>query len=880
MILRTALLRSLIAVSVGLATPALVHAQDAPASTQTPSATQALHTRVTWNGHAYDVKLLQKKKERAVEILDRRGRRTAYERIPTTALSSLRNPRLSSTERSVKGQASILEVRITGDNFSGTTTAYHMVFVRPENNPRLIWAGRQSSSGTGERFRIEDLDESGKEQLVTYAQSPTVNFCGKEEAPLFPRVWNERTQEFDLISKPVSLPSDTPQLTAESHTPPHHWAVGTQWRGVSSDAGHRVIRSYGRAPARLWDNDPRTEWRAQGPNAGTGNFVTAHINAYANLAGIAYTLPEDPAFHPQTLAIHTESSHYIVELPAGQITGYIALPAIESTACVTLSILEARPRAQGVGFAELHVYTALDVGDPDTVFETHILTPYREAQTRIEHEAIAQLMTLDDPRLARGAVQLLQELGRDAQVPIIDALMSTEHGRKELYKALQKTELSSAAIAALGRALRGTPDENVDALFEILDHTTQRNIEHSIIRILSRSLTAKDAPRLLPYLKNAPSTWRGDFVFGLAKISKRDIDVLLHALSGSLVADPILLRASMRIARRDHAIAYTPDPQSVQNLERALDHDNGTIARLAYELVGWLHIESLQDRLLFAFENDPQSTIRLAAFRGLVHDANTQEHADTSETLLLRAMRSDDPSMRIEAARQFRTRTLSEREIDTLLDALRTERWPEAMRPLLTALIRQKDDVTDEKVASLLLKKERSLLRTALVAWQSRSTPVRLDILLSLYDEARTSDSLLSNWIHAVANISTDEAAATLRDLYDTSTPTLRVQAEILEALGRQRIDSNIRVLQSNLTHPDASELRRAAARGLAWYTKHPDVKADLQRARTNEEDPAAKRAIEHALKAIESSERARELLLRESPQSSAPDPQNVVNTP
>src|SRR5699024_8456319 len=146
--------------------------------------------RVTWNGHAYDVKLLQKKKERAVEILDRRGRRTAYERIPTTALSSLRNPRLSSTERSVKGQASILEVRITGDNFSGTTTPYHMVFVRPEHNPRLIWAGRQSSSGTGHRFRIEDLDESGKEQLVTYAQSPTVNFCGKEEAPLFPRVWN------------------------------------------------------------------------------------------------------------------------------------------------------------------------------------------------------------------------------------------------------------------------------------------------------------------------------------------------------------------------------------------------------------------------------------------------------------------------------------------------------------------------------------------------------------------------------------------------------------------------------------------------------------------------------------------------------------------
>lgn len=838
---------------------------------QATSDASGRESRAVWGGQNFTVRVLRTERERHVEIRDRHNQRIAYERIPSTALSSARNLRITAQERPIKGSTSALDVRIEGEGFGGATSVYQLLFTAPHANPRLIWAGRHVTTGTGERLEIQDLHGKGKEQIVTYAQSPTVQFCGQEQAPLFPRVWNEHERTFELISLRPHLPANPQKLEVQREAPAQHWGVGAAWHGVSSDAGHRVLRSYGKAPERLWDHDLDTAWRTQGPDGGVGNFITAQINPAAALAGIHYALTKDPAYRPQQIALTTESATYLVDIPTSQQEGYIALPSVEATRCVTLSIVEASPKARGAGFAELHLYTGLDVGAPEEVFETQILAPYREAPNRIEQERIAQLLVIDDPRLAQGAVRMLQELDRDGQAPVIDALMRTENGRVALYQALQNTELSSSAIAALGRALRTNDPENIDALFDILDHTNKRNIEHSIIRILSRSISAKDAPRLIPYIESAPSTWRGDFVFGLAKIPKRDIHLLLHALNGSLVSDPVILRAATRIARREQALPLTLDPTSIAHLERALDHDNGTIARIAYELVGWLHVEALQPRLLLAFEDDTQSQIRLAAFRGLVHYATIQEPEDQGTSLLLRALRSDDPSMRIEAARQFRTRDLHNNEVDFILDALRQERWPEASRPLLTALIRQKDAAIDAKVAALLLKKDRSLLRTALVAWQSRSEPVAFDTLTSLVAEAQSSDSLLSNWVRAAGNVANEDAAQYLRAMFSETRTSDRIRAEILESLGRQRMDENIALLSAQLQNQEVAELRRAAARGLAWYTRHPEVKRDLKRAQLQEKEPAVQRSIAHALQAIYTAESARELLLREHPADELP---------
>lgn len=868
--LRTFLTLSALGVATQLSIAPNSWAQSHPPSADT-SPSSARSTHITWNGYAYTVRLVGTQRDRHVEVLDRREQRVAYQRIPNTALASVRNLSLHAEERTVQGRTNILDVRITGAGLGNAPFTYQLIFTAPYNAPRLIWAGRHITTGTGERFTTEDLDGDGKEELVTYAQSPTVSFCGQEHAPLFPRAWNEHLLEFELVSIRPPLPTHATPLNVQSSAPANHWGVGAEWRGVSSDAGHRVLRSYGRAPARLWDHDPNTEWRTQGPQGGVGNFISGQVNPYAQLAGIGYTLSQDPAYHPQTIALSTETSVFVIDLPRDQTEGYIALPKLDTTACVTLSIVDASSKARGAGFAELHIYTGLDVGTPSEVFETQILTPYRQAPNRIEQERIAQLLTIDDARLARGAVRLLQELDRDAQVPIVDALMRTNNGRQELYQALQKTELSSSAIAALGRALRTKDPDNVDALFDILDHTTQRNIEHSIIRILSRAIRAQDAPKLLPYIENAPSTWRGDFVFGLAKIPKRDVHILLHALRGSRVSDPVILRAATRIARREQALSVTLDDQSIQNLERALNDDNGTVARIAYELTGWLHVEALQDRLVHAFENDPQSHIRLAAFRGLVHYSGMQSDDEDSASLLLQALQSDDPSMRIEAARQFRTRNIHPNEVDFILRALREERWPEASRPLLTALIRQKDEALDARIAALLLKKDRSLLRTALVAWQSRSQPLDFNILTSLVEEAESSDSLLSNWVHVAGNISTEDAATYLRTMFDAPRYSDRVRAEMLESMGRQRVDTNVALLRAQLQNKNSAELRRAAARGLAWYTQHPEVKRDLQRAQQDEDDVNVQRSIEYALQAIRTAQNARELLLREHPEDDLP---------
>lgn len=843
---------------------ALPHLDDAAAAPAEASQDADDHQRdhITWNGDDYTLRVERKRRAYHVYLTDSKGKSLADERIPNTALGSVKHLGIDAQIRNVRGQKPLLDVRVTADHTRDDAPIYQMIFLDTSRGPQQIWARRQATTGTGERFEIEDLYGDGNDQLVIYAQSPTVDFCGQEKSPLFPRVWNHKKGEFELISLPPALEEDTPTLIVQDAAPTRHYRVGTELRGVSSDAGHRVLRSYGRAPARLSDSDPSTTWLTQGPDGGIGNFLSAQINPHAGLAGIAYTLPEPAEQRPARIALHTESSTYTVTLPQDQRQGYIPLPGVEDTRCITLSILEVPRGAEQVGFATLKLYTGLDVEDPRTVFETRIFTPYKESDSRIEQERIAQLMHIDDPALAKQATALLQDLDRDAQVPIIDALMRTENGRTTLYKALENTELSSAAIAALGRALRQKPEETIAPLFDILDQTKKRNIRHSIVRILSRSLTEQDALRLLPYTHDAPSTSRGDLVFGLAQASKRQANALLHALDGSRVNDPIILRALIRIARRDTRIVTDLDEESLTKLRDALDHDNGTIARLAYELTGWLHIEALHDRLTSTFESDPQPTIRHAAFRGLIHYNETapQKHLDT--TLLRTALQSDDPTTRIEAARQFRGRNLAPDDIELLREAIKNERWPEATRPLLTALIRQSDPDLDHDISKLLLRKHRSLLRTALVAWQSRKDAPDFSVLEPLYVEAQTSDSLLASWVRAVSSIPSDAAAEALRSHQQDDTHSLRIRTELTEALGRQRNEQNIDLLIQTLTDASDAALRRAAARGLTWYTDDARVTSALEGAKSREEDKDVQNAIRHALRAIQSAKQARELLL------------------
>lgn len=870
MILRKLVTVSALSLLLLASTTGYAQRNDAPlahASTNDAAAPRFISTDVTWDGTSYKIQLVTEKRERHIEVLNTRGKVLYRQRIPTTALSSIRDLRIEANERPVRGKSPILDVHLSGQSFQNSDVSYRLVFIKDRQTIDMIWASRQTANAIGERLEIENVRGGRSDDLVIYARSPRIQFCGRDHAPLFPRIWDDKRGEFTPISQVPEVDALAQQLTVSKEHPAHHWGVGTELRSVSSDAGHRVLRSYGRAPKRLWDNDFATEWHAQGPDAGAGTFLTAQINTVAGLAGISYVLPHDKALHPRRLLLNTEQTSYVVEVPSNQRQGYIALPQIEDTACITLTILDAAHGARSIGFTELHFYTGLDVGTPETVFEERILQPYRDADSRIEQEQIAALMTINNPRLAQGAVTLLGTLDRDGQVPVVSALMRSEHGQNALYDALKNTELSSAAIAELGRSLRREAVHGIEPLFDILEHTTERNIEKSIIRILSRSLRSEDALRLLPYIENSRSASRGDLVFGLAKAPKRELNALLHTLNGSFVGDQIILRAATRIGRREQARTVELDDQSIRKLEQALDHDNGTIARIAYELIGILRVDALRPRLVDAFEHDPQSIIRLAAFRGLAHyraQPNDTPKNTSDTSLLLQAMESEDPTMRIEAARYFRGHSMDEEEIDVLLEAIRKERWPDASRPLLTALIRQQREDVDLQVSRLLLNKERTLLRTALVAWQSRRTPPTFEVLAPLYDLARITDAHLSNWVRVVGHVHSDEAAEELMTHVRSGEHSTRVRAEMLEALGRQRLDQNIEYLEATLRDSDAPELRRAAARGLAWFTKNKDVKGALERAKEVETEAHVKRSIDAALKAITQAENAREILLRE----------------
>lgn len=823
-----------------------------------------LETPTTWRGQRFVVRSSIIDGRRHVQLFDSRGKLAAEQAIPRTALSSVDNLQLIARETPVRGNDNVLDVRIEGRAFGGAVVAYQSVFGLDARGRTVltVWSGRLAEAETGDTFHIEDLDGDGKDELVLYAQTPTVTFCGRTKAPLFPRVWDTKSQSFRPVHLRPALPSGTRRIDVRDEAPERRWSVGTELRSVSSSASRAVDRSYGRAPSSLSDGDDSTVWLARTGSGEAGDFISAQINPAAGLAGFAYTLPEDPALRPKRLLLSTQSGTFDIAIPANQRSGYAALPEVMSTDCATISIVETASRSRGVGFAELHFYTGLDVGGAQESLEARVFAPYRQANNAIERNRIAQLMRVNDPALVEGAIAMLPTLDLGQQAPVVDALMSSELGQKAVYAELSHGKLSSAAIAAVGRSLSRGEGQGIDELYLVLERSNDQDTRESLLRVVSRTVTSQDALRLLPLVTHASSSSRADIAFGLGQAQFTDIDTLLSALEGKPEIDLVLLRAVSRIARRQagrHPAQLHAD--AIEKLNQAMDDENGTVARVAYQLSGILGVTVLRPRLLDAFENDPNAHIRLAALKGLAeYDRYFAE--DTGNTvLLIDALESEDPSIRIAAAQLLRERTLDELEINFIVSTLKKEIWTEASRPLVVALIRQSRSDVDQRVADLLLHLDPSMLRTAFVTWQSRQTPPSFAALNKVFDRARPNETYLIAWTRAAARVETEEAAHALRTHFADERLPLRARTALLEALGRQRMASNLPVLMTQLAESGSVDIRRAAARGLAWYDQHPEAQDALESAREHERNETVLDAVSASLKALDMARTTRELL-------------------
>lgn len=859
--------RTMTSAPAGFARPQLPPAGSA---TSDPSRFAIPHVSspVQWRGVSYTRHNEERNGAHVVLLRDARGREVWSTTVPKTALALVEDLVVLHEEVPVRGQAPLLEIRFEGKGLGGSPIAYR-IFLTQESRgqaPITVWQGRESEGETGDTFHIRDLDGDGKDEIVLFAQTPAVRFCGQEQTPLFPRVWDPKTQSFRLISLRLPIRAGTPTLPVLAEAPSDRWDNDANLQAVSSNERRTVVRSYGNAPAVLHDGDLSTAWFDNAPGRGIGTFVSATVHPMAGLAGIAYAHPESSTDRATSVMISVEDGRaFLADLPPNQRQGYIPLPEVMASSCVTLAVLDAHPRAQRIGFAELHVHTGLDVMPFEEAINARIVRPYLEAEDTIARTRIAQLVVVNDDTVVAAAIQVLQDVEPAAQGPLVDALLRTEKGRAGVYDLLVRGKLSATAVAAVGRSLNRGAGVGVDQLYDLLGRSNDDEARIALIRVISRTVSGQDALRLLPVLATAPANSRTDLAFGLGQAQFTDIDTLLLELRGEPAKDLVVLRAVSRIARRQAGRTRPPlSPEAVEKLAAALDDDNGTVARVAFQLAGILGVDSLRPRLQIALEKDPHSAIRLAALKGIsAYDAHFAEAAGDS-VLLIDLLEDNDPSVRITAAQLLRDRQLSETEINYVFQALRREVWSEASRSLVVALIRQNRSDIDIRLAETLQHVDVSLDRTAFITWQARQRPAPLAALERMEQRARPNETNFIAWTRSIARIQSPTAAALLHRVFQDQHLPIRSRAAVLEAMGRQRQVESIALLIDTLENSGSVDHRRAAARGLAWFEQRPDVRSALNAALDAERNETVLSAIQSALRALDLGQTTREILLHE----------------
>lgn len=824
---------------------------------------RSVEEHLNWRGSNYRAVLNASRSGSKLQLFDARGRSVWETTIPSTALAMIDTLSLESDVEEVAGQRDLLNLLVTGISTSDLQARFRVVIdTDSRGNLRTLWQGREAANEPGDTLVVRDLNGDREDEIVLFARSPQVYHCGMEQAPLFPRVYDRREGVFRPISLRPAVPSSAVEATLKEEIPTRRFSNDTALESVSTNDDRISGRSYGRAPRALSDSNPDTVWKL--PISSTvGAFVTAHVNPYARLRGVSFERPSDgPLPRFRALISVSDGSVFTVEVPAGFAKGMIELPEAVNTTCATLSIVEWDRNRAHLAFAEIAFHSSLDVGDITEIVNHEIIDPYIAADSAVDRIRIANLLNRADENVVRAIDARFDEIPAGAQAPIVEALLRTPYGRDAVYVRLTQGNLSPSSIAAVGRAL--TRDESGSReIRQILDSTKDEAARVALIRVLSRSVTQKDALTLLPLLEDVTESSRADLAFGLGQALFTDIDTLIQSLGANKESDLVVLRAvariSGRVAGRQRA---NLSESSLQKLNEAMDHENGTIARVAYKLAGSLGVESLRDRLLSAITSDPSGPIRLAALQGLAFYDEHFLDDGPNNAVVLETLSDHDPSMRIAAANILRERTVSETEVDFVLDALRREIWPDAQRSLVVALVRQSRPDIDLRVADAIVHRgDLALARAAFVNWQARQAVAPMSAILKLETMAKTNESSFIAMVRSTARIDEPSAHEAMTRWLEEKSGDVRLRSTVIEAMGRQRHLGHLPTLTHILAEDGGVDARRAAARALAWYEGNRSAREALLNAKAEERNPQVLESVEYALRAIEQAQYTRELL-------------------
>lgn len=755
---------------------------------------------------------------------------------------------LASSERSQFVSASFTRGRV----FVST----HEVVLRVprDDGPcSVIWQSSYSDAAAGERIVPWSAEGGPPSSVALVVNSNAIAQCGPDRALIQARMYDEIDGSFKTKDWLPTLRPDSPTVSSSDEPLTDRFADDGIIQYISSDATTSLFTDPRAVPRSLTDNDRDTVWREGVDGSGVHSFIGGITRGPIAIVGVRIRVPDmAEGTGVSRWILRTDERDYVLDSEGGGDETFL-LPGLANPGCFLLFAQEMAPGATTLVIGELSLLTELDLGELATPID-QIVASFEQNDNSpwSRNDAVIVLGSGSLDTNAALAERLPNARFRERGI-IVEALASSESGRRELIGLIHDRRLSERELERVGQVIRQR-HVPTDFILETLD-SSDADVIDSLLAFLVESIPPEEADRLLPWAGHPapdsvipPLSSSPDIAEGLGRGSANALSRYLNELDGRAGHDVDILRAILIIARREGSEqrALALPGHAANSISDALDNKNGTVVRLALAVAGQLRISSLTGRLVEMARNDQHPEIRSSAIAALRFFAS---ESDDAKQAILDGIEDSSPSVRMSAATALRFVQLDEVSVGVLGSRLEDESWPDIRKTLLTALASQPGRAASIRLAQYLEIAPGRDVRRAMIAVQNRSEPLPGNFLIDLFAAHESDTRTQVAIVRTMADSGGRLTARFLRDRAIDEDEEMQIRQAAIETIGRRRTITEVAELILLLQHDDA-QLRRAAARGLAFFPDERIENAIRQRLDVEEIDEV-RNALSSSLRSV-----------------------------
>lgn len=708
-----------------------------------------------------------------------------------------------------------------------------------EDGPcNVIWQSSYSDAAAGERVIPWSAEGGPPTSVALVVNSGAIAQCGPDQALIQARIYDELDGSFKRKDWRPGLRADSPRIAPAPEPLTDRFADDGIVQYISSDATTSAFTDPRAVPRALTDNDPETVWREGVEGSGLYSFIGGTTRGPIAIVGVRIRVPEMvEGTGVSQWILRTEERDYVLESAGGTDETFL-LPGLASPGCFLLFAQEMAADATTIVIGELSLLTELDLGELATPID-QIVGSFEQDDNSpwSRNDAVIVLGSGSLDTNAALADRLPNARFRERGI-IVEALASSESGRRELIELIHERKLSERELERVGQVLR---QRNVptDFILNTLD-SSDADVVDSLLAFLVESIPPEEADRLLPWAGHPapdsvipPINSSPDVAEGLGRGTPNVLSKYLNELDGRAGHDVDILRAILIIARREGSEqrALALPAHAAASIDTALNNENGTVVRLALAVAGQLRIASLTTRMVEIARNDQHPEIRSSAVAALRFFADQSPDATQA---VLDGIEDPSPSVRLSAANALRFIRLDEISVGVLGSRLEDEPWPDIRQSLLTALASQPGRAASIRLTQYLEVAPGRDVRKAMIAVQNRTEPLPGNFLIGLFEAHESDTRTQVAIVRTMADTGGRLTSRFLRDRATDKQEEMQIRQAAIETIGRRRTISEVAELILLLQDEDA-RLRRAAARGLAFFPDERIENAIRQRLEVEE---------------------------------------------